>query len=88
MNLKQNLTTESFTMIQSKNSFNNSITGASCLLGISPESINAFMNSTQREYIESLEKDKKHLTNTVHRLMKDRQRIMNGVKELFSEIKE
>ena len=88
MNLKTNLTTEFFTMTQSKSSYNNSITGASCLLGCSPESINAYLNSKEREYIDSLEKDKKHLTNTIHRLMKDRQRILNGINELFSEIKE
>jgi hypothetical protein len=75
-------------MTQSKSSYNNSITGASCLLGCSPESINAYLNSKEREYIDSLEKDKKHLTNTIHRLMKDRQRILNGINELFSEIKE
>ncbi len=88
MNLKTNLTTESFMMTQSKSSYNNSITGASCLLGCSPESIDAFLNSKEREYIDSLERDKKHLTNTVHRLMKDRQRMLNGIQELFSEIKE
>jgi hypothetical protein len=75
-------------MTQSKNSYNNSITGASCLLGCSPESIDAYLNSKEREYIESLERDKKHLTNTIHRLMKDKQRILNGINELFSEIKE
>lgn len=88
MNLKTNLTTESFMTTQSKSNYSNSITGASCLLGCSPDSINAFLNSKEREYIDSLERDKKHLTNTVHRLMKDRQRILNGVQELFSEIKE
>jgi hypothetical protein len=88
MNLKTNLTTEFFTMTQSKSSYNNSITGASCLLGCSPESIDAYLNSKEREYIESLERDKKHLTNTIHRLIKDKQRILNGINELFSEIKE
>lgn len=75
-------------MIPSKSSYNNSITGASCLLGCSPEAINAFINSKEREYIESLESEKKHLTNTIHRLMKDRQRMLNEIKEVFSEIKE
>ena len=88
MNLKTNLTTEFFTMTQSKSSYNNSITGASCLLGCSPESIDAYLNSKEREYIESLERDKKHLTNTIHRLIKDKQRILDGINELFSEIKE
>jgi hypothetical protein len=88
MNLKTNLTTGSFMTTQYKSSYNNSITGASCLLGCSPESIDAFLNSKEREYIDSLEQDKKHLTNTVHRLMKDRQRMLNGIQELFSEIKE
>lgn len=88
MNLKTNLTTEFFTMTQSKSSYNNSITGASCLLGCSPESIDAYLNSKEREYIESLERDKKHLTNTIHRLIKDKQRILEGINELFSEIKE
>jgi len=88
MNLKTNLTTEFFTMTQFKSSYNNSITGASCLLGCSPESIDAFLKSKEREYIDSLERDKKHLTNTIHRLMKDRQRVLNGINELFSEIKE
>lgn len=88
MNLKTILTTEFFTMTQSKSSYNNSITGASCLLGCSPESINAFLQSKEREYIDSLERDKKHLTNTIQRLMKDRQRVLNGINELFSEIKE
>lgn len=88
MNLKTNLTTEFFTMTQSKSSYNNSITGASCLLGCSPESIDAYLNSKEREYIDSLERDKKHLTNTIQRLIKDRQRILNGINELFSEIKE
>jgi epoxyqueuosine reductase QueG len=75
-------------MTQSKVSYNNSITGASCLLGCSPEAITAFLESKEREYIQSLETEKKHLTNTVQRLMKDRQRIMDGVKQLFSEVKE
>jgi hypothetical protein len=75
-------------MTQSKSSYNNSITGASCLLGCSPESIDAYLNSKEREYIESLERDKKHLTNTIHRLIKDKQRILEGINELFSEIKE
>lgn len=88
MNLKTNLTTEFFTMTQSKSNYNNSITGASCLLGCSPESIDAYLNSKEREYIDSLERDKKHLTNTIQRLMKDRQRILNGINELFSEVKE
>lgn len=88
MNLKTNLTTGFFTMTQSKSNYNNSITGASCLLGCSPESIDAYLNSKEREYIDSLERDKKHLTNTIQRLMKDRQRILNGINELFSEVKE
>ena len=88
MNSKPNLTTELFTMIPSKSSYNNSITGASCLLGCSPEAIDAFLKSKEREYIDSLETEKKHLTNTIHRLMKDRQRMLEGIKELFSEIKE
>lgn len=88
MNLKTNLTTEFFTMTQSKSNYNNSITGASCLLGCSPESIDAYLNSKEREYIDSLEREKKHLTNTIHRLMKDRQRILSGINELFSEVKE
>lgn len=75
-------------MIPSKSSYNNSITGASCLLGCSPESIQAFLDSKEQEYIQMLENDKKNLTNTIHRLMKDRERIMNGIKVLFSDIKE
>jgi uncharacterized protein (UPF0335 family) len=55
---------------------------------VSPEAIQSFLESKEKEYIEKLERDKKHLTNTVHRLMKDRQRIMDSVKELFSEVKE
>jgi hypothetical protein len=88
MNSKPKLTTEYFLMKQSKSSFNNSITGASCLLGCSPESIEAFLNSKEREYISSLEKEKEHLTKTVKRLIKDRDRVLDGIKELFSEIKE
>jgi hypothetical protein len=88
MNLKTNLTTESSTTPLSKSSYSNSITGASCLLCVSPEAIQSFLESKEKEYIEKLERDKKHLTNTVHRLMKDRQRIMDSVKELFSEVKE
>ena len=88
MNLKTNLTTESSMTTQSKNSYSNSITGASCLLCVSPEAIQSFLEGKEKGYIETLERERKHLTNTVHRLIKDRQRIMDQVKELFSEVKE
>jgi sugar-specific transcriptional regulator TrmB len=55
---------------------------------VSPEAIQSFLEGKEKEYIETLERERKHLTNTVHRLIKDRQRIMDQVKEIFSEIKE
>jgi hypothetical protein len=88
MNLKTNLTTESSMTTQSKNSYSNYVTSASLILCVSPEAIQSFLDGKEKEYIETLERERKHLTNTVHRLIKDRQRIMDQVKELFSEVKE
>lgn len=88
MNLKTNLTTESSITTQSRSSYSNYITSASLLLCVSPEAIKSFLEGKEKEYIETLECERKHLTNTVHRLIRDRQRIMDQVKEIFSEIKE
>lgn len=87
MNLKTNLTTESSMTTQSRSSYSNSITGASCLLCVSPEAIKSFLEGKEKEYIETLERERKHLTNTVQSLIKDKQRIMDQVKEIFSESK-
>jgi sugar-specific transcriptional regulator TrmB len=54
---------------------------------VSPEAIKSFLEGKEREYIETLERERKHLTNTVQSLIKDKQRIMDQVKEIFSESK-
>ena len=71
-----------------QNKYSNTITSAAFMLGVSPESIDSYVKGKQQEYISKLEKEKNDLTNTVHRLIKDRQRILEDIKQLFSQIKE
>lgn len=85
MSLEQNHITKSSTTITgSKHS--NTISGAAYMLGLSSDSLAALLAGGEAERIKQLEKERQDLTNTVQRLMKDRERVMNGIKELFSKI--
>lgn len=56
------------------------------MLGLSPDSLAALLAGGEAERIKQLEKERQDLTNTVQRLMRDRERVMDGIKELFSKI--
>lgn len=85
MSLEQNhITKSSTTITESKHS--NTISGTAYMLGLSPDSLAALLAGGEAERIKQLEKERQDLTNTVQRLMRDRERVMNGIKELFSKI--
>lgn len=69
------------------NKINNTMTSVAYMLGVSPEAVYAWTTSSEFEHIQSLEKANMNLTNTVHRLMSDRERIKNEISELFSKVK-
>lgn len=85
MSLEQNhITKSSTTITESKHS--NTISGAAYMLGLSSDSLAALLAGGEAERIKQLEKERSDLTNTVQRLIKDRERILNSIKELFSKI--
>jgi predicted transcriptional regulator len=82
MSLKQN---QSINMESSK--YNNTITSVAYMLGISPDAVNAWVNSKEFEHIQNIEREKLNLTNTVHRIMSDRLRIKEEIDKLFEKVK-
>ena len=69
------------------NKYSNTIMSVAYMLAISPDAVNAWVNSKEFEHIQNIEKEKLNLTNTVHRIMSDRLRIKEEIDKLFEKVK-
>ncbi len=69
------------------NKYNSTIASVAFMLGVSQDAVNSWINSTEFEHIQKLEREKVNLKNTVNRIMSDRMRIKEEIDNLFQNIK-
>lgn len=87
MNSNQNYSESQSTMPLESNKNNSTIASVALMLGTSQDAVHSWINSTEFEHIQNLEKEKTNLKNTVNRIMSDRMRIKEEIDNLFKNVK-